>query len=66
MFNRSEFLDFMRRADEATTWDEIEVREWVLACEYACIDYFSFECPDELFSELDRVRKESKNDIKRN
>ena len=58
MLNRDEFLDFMRRVDEAETWDEIEVREWVLACEYACIDYSLFDDPDFMYSELDRVRKE--------
>lgn len=58
MFNRSEFLDFMRRVDEAETWDWIDVRDWILACEYACVDYFAYDCPDGIYTELDRVRRE--------
>ena len=58
MLNRDEFLDFMRRVDEAEFWNEIEVSEWILACEYACIDYFAYDCPDGIYTELDRVRRE--------
>ncbi len=52
MMNTIEFKEFMRRADEAENWSDIEVNEWETACKFAGIDYHSYDDPDRLWSDL--------------
>lgn len=47
-----EFKEFMKRADEAETWDAMEPEEWTSACEYVGLDYSDYDDPDRLWDDL--------------
>lgn len=52
MMNREEFIDFMKRVDEADTWDVAEPEEWEKACEYADTDYKNYDNPEAIWDDL--------------
>lgn len=47
-----EFREFMKKADEADTWDAMEPDEWESACEYAGIKYSDYDNPDQMWEDL--------------
>lgn len=53
-----EFKEFMKRADEADYWNDIEVEEWEDACEYVGLNYHDYEFPEFLWADLEKKLNE--------
>lgn len=50
-----EFKDFMQKTE--SDWKSIELREWIEACEFAGIDFYSYSDSKKLWEDLHRATR---------